>query len=156
MGLETLALAAVIAGTATAAYGQYQAGQAQKAAMDYNAKLAENEAIAKEQATRAETQRMRAQAERAKASQRAAYAKTGAVISEGTPLLSMAEQAGLMELDILNMQRTGAMSAQASRSQAAMDKFSGKQAATAATWQAGSTLLTGAGSSYSTYKMGKS
>ena len=140
-----LAIAA-IAAAGVSAYGSYQSGQTQKAMSDYNAKLAENEAIAKEQAATAEAQRMRTEKEKVLARQRAAYAKSGAVITEGTPLLTMAEQAGLMELDIMNMQRTGAMSAQASKSQAALDRFSGQSAATAANWQAGSTLLSSAGS----------
>jgi len=158
MGLEALAIAGIVtavAGAGVSAYGQYQAGQAQKAMGDYNAKLARNEAIAKEQATAAETQRMRTQKERALASQRAAYAKTGAMTTTGTPLLAMAEQAGLMELDILNMQRTGAMSAGASRSEAAMSKYQGSQAAKAGTIGAGSTLLQGASGATSMYMRAK-
>ena len=158
MGLEALAVAAIVtsvAGAGVSAYGQYQAGQAQKEMANYNAKLAENEAIAKEQATAAETQRMRSQKERALAAQRAGYAKSGSVITEGTPLLTMAEQAGLMELDILQMQRTGAMSAGASKSEASLSRYSGKQAATGAMLQAGGTLLQGAGSSYGIYKAAK-
>ena len=154
MSFVVLSIAGVavgVAGTGLAAYGQYQAGQAQKEMANYNAKLAENEAIAKEQATAAETQRIRSQKERALASQRAGYAKGGAVITEGTPLLTMAEQAGLMELDILQMQRTGAMSARASTSEAALSRYSGEQAATGAMRQVGGTLLAGAGSAASTY-----
>jgi hypothetical protein len=135
-----------------AAYGQYQAGQSQKAMTKYNADLAENEAIAQEQATAAETERMRSQKKRQMSAQRAAASKTGAVISEGTPLLVMAEEAGLMELDIMNMQRTGAMQAQASRSEAKLQKYKGKQAARSANIQAGTTLLGGLGKGAAIHK----
>ena len=155
MSFAITAAVVAVAGAGVSAYGQYQAGQAQKEMANYNAKLAENEAIAKEQATAAETQRMRSQKERALAAQRAGYAKSGSVITEGTPLLTMAEQAGLMELDILQMQRTGAMSAGASKSEASLSRYSGKQAATGAMWQTGGTLLQGAGSAYGNYKATK-
>ena len=145
MSMAVIGVVAVVAGTGIAAYGQYQAGQSQKAMADYNAKLARNEAIARDQATAAETERMRSEKKRMISAQRAAAGKTGAMISEGTPLLVMAEDAGLMELDILNMKRTGAMQAQASRSEATLSKYEGKQAARAGMIGAGSTLLSGFG-----------
>ena len=141
-----VASAAVSAvGAGVSAYGQYQAGQSQKAMANYNAKLAENEAIAKQQQTVAETERMRAQKKRMMSAQRATAGKTGAMISGGTPLLVMAEEAGLMELDILNMRRTGKMEAGASIAESKMSKWEGKQAARAGMISAGGTLLSGAG-----------
>jgi hypothetical protein len=65
----------------------------------------------------------------------------------------MAEQAGEMELDILNTQRTGYNSAQASRNQAKLYKYTGKQAASAGTIGAGASLLTGSANTISQYKM---
>lgn len=155
MGVGAAIAAATLSaiGTGVSAYSSYQSGKAQQAAANYNAKLAENEALAAEQATRAETQRMRTQAKRTSASQRASYAKSGAVISEGTPLITMAEQAGEMELDILNTQRTGYNSAQASRNQAKLYKYTGKQAASAGTIGAGASLLTGSANTISQYNM---
>ena len=147
-----VATIAVVAGASLTAYSQYQAGKAQKAMADYNAKLAENEAIAQEQATRAETERMRSEKRRMLATQRAAYGKTGAIATEGTSLLTMAEQAGEMEKDILNMQRTGAMQAQASRSEAALSRYQGKQAKAQGIMKAGSSLLSGVAGGVSTYK----
>jgi hypothetical protein len=58
----------------------------------------------------------------------------------------MAEQAGTMELDILNNQRNRAMEAQALRSQAALYKYEGKQAARAANIAAVGTVISGVGS----------
>ena len=124
--LTAVAITAV--GTTTAGYGQYQAGRASQMAADYNAKLARNEAIAKEQATKAETERMLTQQRALTASQRAGYAKSGGMITEGTPLLVMAEQAGVIEKDIITMQRTGLMQQQASVAEARLQTFTGKSA----------------------------
>jgi len=137
------AIGASVGGLALTAYGQHEAGQAAKATGKYNAKLAENEAIAKEQQAHIESMQMQKQKERLQAAQRAGFAKSGAVITKGTPLLLMAEQAGIAELDILNQQRNRALEATALRSEASLSKFQGKQAAKAANIQAGTTLLGG-------------
>ena len=138
--------ALMIGGTALGAYGQYQAGQSAEAMANYNAKLANNEATAKEQQSHFETLEMSKQRDRLLASQRAYAAKTGAMISEGTPLLLMAEQAGEAELDILNNQRNRMLEAQALKSQATLDRYSGAQASYAGKVGAFSTLLSGVGS----------
>ena len=169
-----------VVGAGVSAYGMYQSGKSQEAmasanarsteAMNnYNQKVAENEAIAKEQQSHAESLQMRKDKERLQASQRAGYSKSGAIMTEGTPLLVMAEQAGMMELDILNAQRNRALEASAirsgarlsdfsSKSKAEMMRYSGSQAAKAATIGAGGTLLSGVGSgitSVATYKAAK-
>ena len=141
-----IATTAAVVGAGVSAYGQYQAGQSQKSMANYSAKLAENEAIAKEQQSHAESLQMRKDMERMKASQRAGYAKSGAIQTEGTPLLVMAEQAGMMELDVLNYQRNRALEASSLRQQASMYKYEGKQAARAATIGAVGTFLGGVGS----------
>jgi hypothetical protein len=146
MSLIMVGAGVLVAGTAVSAYGTYQAGQAQKAMGKYNADLAKNEAIAKEQQSRFESLQMQKDKERLTAAQRAGFAKGGSMITEGTPLLLMAEQAGTMELDILNNQRNRAMEAQALRSQAKLDIYAGNQAARAANIAAFGTVLSGAGS----------
>ena len=153
-------VAVAAASTALSVYGQYQAGQAAEATANYNAKLAENEALAKEQQSHVESLQMQKNKERLLASQRAGFAKAGAVGTEGTPLLLMAEQAGTMELDILNQQRNRAMQATALRSEADLQRYTGEQAASAATIGAGATLLSGIGSTvsagYTAYPIAKS
>jgi hypothetical protein len=145
MSFVVTAVVVGVAGAGLAAYGQYEAGQAQKATANYNAKLAENEAKATEQKAHVESQQMQRQKERLTASQRAGFAKGGATITSGTPLLLMAEQAGDAELDILNLQRNRAMEVTALKSEATLQKFQGKQAARAANIQAGATVIGGAG-----------
>jgi hypothetical protein len=143
--MSWVVVAVTVVGTAVAAYGQHEAGQASKATGKYNAKLAENEAKATEQKAHVESQQMQRNKERLIASQRAGFAKGGAAITTGTPLLLMAEQAGNAELDILNLQRNRAMEATALKSEATLSKFKGKQAARSANIQAGTTVIGGAG-----------
>ncbi len=144
MSFSVVAIGVTLASTAVAAYGQKKAGQAAKATSKYNAKLAENEATAKEQQAHIESQQMRKDQKRLAAAQRAGFAKGGAVITTGTPLLLMAEQAGIAELDILNQQRNRAMEATSLRSEASLSKFQGSQAARAANIQTGATVIGGA------------
>ncbi len=153
--MSFFATGAVLIATAVTAYGQHQAGQAAKATSKYNAKLAENEAIAKEQQAHIESQQMRQDQKRLAASQRAGFAKGGAVITTGTPLLLMAEQAGIAELDILNQQRNRAMEATSLRSEASLSKFQGSQAARAANIQTGATVIGGAAKAKSTFAANK-
>ena len=140
-----------LVGTAVSVYGMYEQGQAAEATADYNAKLAENEAIAKEQQAHAESMQMQKNKERLLASQRAGFAKSGAVGTEGTPLLLMAEQAGTAELDILNQQRNRAMEATALRSEADLQRFQGKSAARAGAIGAAGTALSGVGDGIGIY-----
>ena len=150
-----IAVGLAVAGTAVSLYGQNQASKAAEATGKYNAKLAENEAIAKEQQAHVESQQMQKDKERLAASQRAGFAKGGAVITEGTPLLLMAEQAGNAELDILNQQRNRAMEASGLRAEGAMSLYEGKQARKAGKIGMIGTTLSGAGSAFSAGKGAK-
>lgn len=145
-----ITVATTVAASAYGAYSSYQSGKAQQAAMDYNAlvaeqnakhqaqmaefnaKLAENESIAEQQFMAAETERMRSEKQKALARKKALYGKTGAVISEGTPLLVLAEQAGEMELDIITRQADSYRRQQALGHEA--DQYR---------WQAGVALMEG-------------
>jgi hypothetical protein len=75
-----------------AADQQYQAGM-------QNAKTMENEGLRVEQEARERARRMRTENERLAGAQRARFGKAG-VVMEGTPLMVMAESAGLMELAV--------------------------------------------------------
>jgi len=141
-----------VVGLAVSTYASYESAQAQKKVASYNAKLAENEAIAKEQQAHAESLQMQKSKERLLASQRAGFAKAGAVSTAGTPLLLMAEQAGTAELDILNQQRNRAMEVTALQSEASLHRFKASQTGTAGLV---GTALSGVGSSLSTYNNAK-
>jgi hypothetical protein len=169
MGLEVLAIGAMVAGTGMAAYGTYQAGKAAEAEgksaqqwSEYNAKVEERNATAKEQAAAYREKQMRLEGDKIKGTQRALYATSG-VTAEGTPLEVMLNTAGELEMDYAMTRREGYLEGQQHRSQAVLDRFEGKvarmkgsNAKTAANWQAGATLLSGLGSAgYAGSQMGK-
>ena len=132
-----------VLGAGMGAYGKYQAGRAQNAAARYSAKIKGQQARLTEQEMESETTRSHEEARRLKGSQLAAFAKSGAQDSSGTPLLVMAEQAGEMEMDILEQRRNRMIEAEGLRSEAEMLKWQGKQAKRAGTIGAFSTLLGG-------------
>lgn len=133
-----------LAGGGLSAFGSYAAGQAQQGAADYNAKLLQQRAQMVEQASRSETTRAHKEARKLKGAQQAGFAKSGAMITSGTPLMVLAEQAGDMEKDILEQRRNRMIEAQGLRSQAEMLKIQGKQASAAGKLGAVTSLL-GAG-----------
>jgi hypothetical protein len=75
------------------------AAEQQYAAGMQNAKIMENEGLRVEQEARERARRMRQENERIAGAQRARFGKAG-VVMEGTPLMVMAESAGLMELAV--------------------------------------------------------
>ena len=75
------------------------AAEQQYAAGMQNARLMENEGLRVEQEARERARRMRTENERIAGAQRARFGKAG-VVMEGTPLMVMAESAGLMELAV--------------------------------------------------------
>ena len=139
------AVAVAVVGAGVAVYGQVQQGQAAEASGEYNAKVAQNAALQAEMDSRENIRRKRVENRRMLAMQRGRYAKSG-VEEAGTPLEVMAETAGLLELDALEMGRQSRMEAARLRSQAGYDLAMGKMGAQSAYTSAGATLLTGASS----------
>jgi hypothetical protein len=117
----------LIAGTGLTAYSQYQQGKTaaeqakQEAAwMDYNAKVAEQEAEAERQATDFEfTQHTRA-AKQLKARQRALIGKSG-VTMEGSPLLIAEDTAAQLAIEGANIRTTGARRVGAWKARSVLD-----------------------------------
>lgn len=137
-------------GSGLAAYGTIQAGQTQKKIGEYNAKVAENQAIEAEMVSRENLKRERTQASRFLAKQRTAIAGAG-VTEAGSPLEVMAASAAGLELQALDNMRLGRMQATALRAQGAMARYEGKQAARASLISAGATMMQGAAQSASIY-----
>lgn len=102
--------AANIIGTEMAVSGQREAGK-------YNRDLLYQRAKMEEQAMRRETDIATKQGRQFKASQYAAFAKGGAVPTSGTPLLTMVEQAGDIQMDILQNRRNRLIQAEGYRHQ---------------------------------------
>jgi hypothetical protein len=104
-----------------------QTSQQQAAIFGYNAQVAQNEALRTENEARERARRMREENERMLGLQRASYGKAN-VTSEGSPLMVMAETAGLGELAVADelykadAQRSGLYT------QAALEQFKGRMA----------------------------
>ena len=150
-----VATVVAVIGAGVSIYGQNEQKQAAKATANYKEKLARNEADAKEMQAHVESQQMQKNKQRLLAAQRAGFAKGGSVITEGTPLLLMAEQAGNAELDILNQQRNRGIEAASLRSEADLTSWSSKQASKAANIGMAGTAIGGASKAYGAYKAGK-
>lgn len=122
------------------------AGEAQKNATEYNAKVMEAQAQSEREAATFEETRQREQAAKMRARQRVAYLASGVDLSEGTPLEVLGAQAGEMEMDAMAIRYNGEVKARQSESQAGIYRVQGQQAQKAGMINAGSSLLTGFGS----------
>lgn len=147
--LLVTALAATAVGTGVSAYSQYQAGKSQQALNNYNAKLNEQAALDASRDARIKANAQRAQAEAIKGRQRALYAKAGVVSATGTPLLVQVAQAGELEMAALEQEQAGNSEAARLRSQAVLDRMSGKIARRSGNLGAAATILQGVGSAAS-------
>ena len=141
--------ALAVASTAASVIGSLQQGQSAKAAANYNARVAENNAIAARQAAAAEAARERDRALRLTGAQRAAYAKGGVTMS-GSALDVIGDTAAQAELDALTILYGGEARARAAEADAAGQRYAGRQAQSASYAGAGSALLTGASRIYKT------
>jgi len=153
----------MVAGTAMAAGGQVMEGQAasneakgQAAMADYNAKVSEQNAKQIEAKTAFDQQREAEAASRRQSSLQAGLGASGAVTTEGSPLLLQAKQASEDELSNLLVGYEGSIAAGQQRSQAALDKMQSSvyktkasNVKTASYMKAGGTLLSGFGGMYS-------
>lgn len=151
MGIETLAviaIAATVAGAGVSAYAANEQAKSQQKMANYNAALMDNEAAQRAADARTAANAQRAQNDALRAKQRALYAKAG-VVSAGTPLLVQAEQAATLEMAALDIERTGNLEAARMRSQADMDRMSGRAARSAGRLQVAGTVLQGAGAASS-------
>jgi hypothetical protein len=147
-----LIISAISAGAG--AYSSYQGGKAQEDMAEYNAQIAENEALATQQAIEAESAKLTKAQRETKAKQRMSIQSRGG-LQAGTDLLSLAEEAKEMQLDQLELRRQQDIAGVRGASRAAMSKYQGKVAGYTGKWTAGTKLLAGAGSAglgYAKYK----
>lgn len=135
--------ALIIAGTAMQALGAIQQGNAEKAAADYNADMLRRsadierqQAVAREEAKRRETAGILGR-------QRAFFAQSGGGMG-GSAADVMQESAINAELDALTLRYEGDLRARGFESEAAMEKFKGKQAKRAGYMNAVGSILSGA------------
>tara|TARA_S200000501_G_scaffold224852_1_gene210775 strand:+ start:565 stop:1044 length:480 start_codon:yes stop_codon:yes gene_type:complete len=154
MGFE-VAVAMMAVGTAVSAYGQYQAGKAQKRAYDYNAQIQEQNArIAQEQADY-EARRQESRTRKMLAAQRVAYAGSGFTSNTGTALDTLRQTMSEGEMDKMAILYGGSVEAVNQRAQASLSRMQGKAAYKAGMYNAAGTLLAGGGQTYTTGAQGK-
>jgi hypothetical protein len=137
-------LAATAAAGAMSYVGQRQQAKATEAAAEFNAKVAENEAIRVEQERSEQARRTRIENRRLLGKQRALVAKSGVTMA-GSPLELMAETAGELELGVLDMNRAAQAKQEQLRSQATLTRFEGAQQAKGLRRQAMGSLIGTAG-----------
>lgn len=140
----------VVVAAVQAAKAQEQQARAQQAMSQYNAALQEQQAKQIEAKTLFDQTRNAQEAERQKSSLTAGLGMSGAVTTEGSPLLIQAKQASESELDNVMIGYEGGINAQSARSQGTLDTMQagiyGQRANNAMTsgyMNAGTSLLQG-------------
>lgn len=136
-----IAIALAAASTVVSAAGAVQQGQASRKIANYQAAVAENNAVAARQEAELQERQHREKARQALSAQRARAAKGGALAEEGSPLLFNLDASEGSEIDALNIRRHGEMQATELRSRAALSRYEGRMAQRSAYVKAGSSLL---------------
>jgi len=154
MSLAAAALVTSIAGTAMSVYSQVEQGKSQNEWSQYNAAVAERDAVAAQQSAEYDAAQKRKETAKLIGRQRALYGKAG-VTFEGSPLELMEETASQGELDALMIEREGKLKAGNYQSEAALSRMKGSSAQKAGYYGAGSSLLTGASSAMTAYGLKK-
>ncbi len=144
MSLSTISALTQIMGSGVSGFGQYQQGQNQQAAYDYNANIALDK-------TRQELKISESKFSRLKGEQRALMAKAGVDLTSGSPLLILADTAMQEEEEMQRIRRSDI-------SEYKMQKYAGKVASWSGTTGGMSTFITGLGKTgldYAKYKGAK-
>lgn len=109
-------------------FSAYRQAQGQEAIAEYNAKVSEMEAAAREQRAGVEAEQFRKEGKALQATQRATFGRSGVLAGTGTPAVVRAETAKELELDRQMILAGGAAEAQRFRSQAVGQRMVAKAA----------------------------
>src|SRR3990167_4326043 len=139
-------------GTIVSAYAAYQSGQQQAKALDYQAKVARNQATAAQQAAQVAAENARERNRRVLASQRARIGASGVIGSEGSSLLVQLESAEQAALEEARIRYGGEVQATGLESAERLRRFEAGASRRAGTLGAGASLLQGAGTVYGIYR----
>lgn len=146
-----LAAAAPYISAALSAAGTVMAAKGQAKAAEFNAQIAERNMTFSRENARIEEARSRRLSTMWLGSMRAATGASGIRV-EGSPLDLLEESARQGELDAQLIHRQGELGAMSHQANAKLDRMRGEAAQTAGYVQAGSQILSGAASSYSSYR----
>ena len=149
--IATIAAVAATVGAGVSAYSQYEAGQTQKKAGEYNAEIGRQKAQDTLQRGAIDAANKRTQARKVAAAQAEGAAMSGVALDSGTPLALLTETAGLGELDAMRIRNNAFREAYGYKAQSELDIYQGKAAGRAGTLNAGGTFLSGAASGASSY-----
>lgn len=138
-----IAIALAAASAVVTAAGAIQQGEASRKMANYQAAVAENNAIAARQEAEFQERQHREKARQILSAQRARAAKGGVLTEEGSPLLFNVDTSEGSEIDALNIRRRGEMQATDLRSRVALSRYEDRVAQRSANFKAGSTLLNG-------------
>jgi hypothetical protein len=142
-----------LAGAAVSAMGAIQAGQAQAAQANYNAKVAEINARTAQNTARAKADAQEDQYESLQAKQRVAALKSGLNPDAGSAALVINQETPRNQwLDMHNTLWEGKVEGMGLQNKAAGFRAEAKNAKTASYWGAASSIMGGLGSAYSGYK----
>jgi hypothetical protein len=140
------------AGAAMSAVSAIKQGKAAKAAAEFNANIArENASIARGQTAQQIAQHDREQYLRMGAI-RAAQGKSGGAANEGSVLDILADTAAQGELQRQDIAYRGSLAERGYNNTATLDTMAGKNAAKQGVMQAGADLLSGGASTYDAFK----
>lgn len=134
------------------AYGEYRAGRAQQQIDEFNARIAEFEAIDAIRRGEDEAYRFGEKVRKFIGTQKASYAGQGVDVTTGSPLDVMADTARAGELDRLMIMNNAAKEAWGFRTQGIGYRMSGQLAKQRGTYSALSTILTAGYGYYSRRK----
>lgn len=151
----TIMAVTAVASAAISGYSQYQAGQSQKKAGEYNAEMQRRQAQDALQRGAIEGAAKQDRARKIASQQAEGMAMSGVSIDTGTPLALLTETAGLGELDALRSRNNAQREAWGLNTSAELDEYHGKMAGRAGTLNAAGTFLGGASDAYFGYKKAK-
>lgn len=133
-------------GAAVSAVGTIASAQAQASEANYNAKVAQVNAMTQRQVAQSEANQIGEKFDRLQAQQRAAAGKGGVSISSGSPALVIDQETERNSwLDQQSRIWSGATAATADLNKAEQFKMQAKNAKTAGAFGAGATFLSGLG-----------
>jgi len=147
LGLAAPGLGALFQGlgVAVSAFGAIASGVQSANVANYNAKVADNNAVAEQQRAAFDANIQRDKVRQAVGAQRAAGAANGLDITSGTPVAVLGDTAKAGELDVLARLYAGDSAAVAYRNDAQRFRAEGKAQRTAGFINAGSSLISGFG-----------
>jgi hypothetical protein len=149
-----IAVALAAASAAVTAAGAIQQGEASRKMANYQAALAESNAVAARQQAELDERRHREKARQLRSAHRARFAKGGVLPEEGSPLLFDVELGEGTEIDALNIRRAGERDAASYRARADLSLYEGRVAQQRGYLSATGTLLQAPSQAVSAYRTG--